>query len=198
MVLYGINEKIYSITNPTDYTVTLQVYANVDSSNRVWMPNFQFHYEYCQGTVAQNCNNWAWGTKTFDMNTGCNNYDNQGHSQTNMPGFYWRYNCNDASQCAPAVKPVTTTSYRAWNGKSTSTYSTVSSNIVGSDSLTTPYVIYEVQTPTTDPTISTSTSSYISMETSVNASSYSAPTSSSTLTNSGDNLLGQALIYQLL
>lgn len=73
MVLYGINEKIYSITNPTDYTVTLQVYANVDSSNRVWMPNFQFHYEYCQGTVAQNCNNWAWGTKTFDMNTGCNN-----------------------------------------------------------------------------------------------------------------------------
>lgn len=46
IVLYSLNTSPPTrlITDPTDYTVTFQVFANADSSGRVWMPNFQFHY----------------------------------------------------------------------------------------------------------------------------------------------------------
>jgi len=86
--LYGKNENTYLIDNPTDFTVTFQVYATLTDC-QWWLPNFQIQFEYLQGDAAQYWKTWTWGTSTFDLSTGCNNYDNQGHSQTDFPGYYW-------------------------------------------------------------------------------------------------------------
>nr|4UYR_A Chain A, Flocculation Protein Flo11 [Saccharomyces cerevisiae S288C] len=94
--LYGYNENTYLIDNPTDFTATFEVYATQDvNSCQVWMPNFQIQFEYLQGSAAQYASSWQWGTTSFDLSTGCNNYDNQGHSQTDFPGFYWNIDCDN-------------------------------------------------------------------------------------------------------
>ncbi|CCC70495.1 hypothetical protein NCAS_0F00110 [Naumovozyma castellii] len=89
--LYGANENTYLIDNPTNYTVTFQIYGdNEKDTNNTWIPNFQIQYEYLQGKAYAYADTWVWGTTSFDLMTGCNNYDNQGNSQTDFPGFYWR------------------------------------------------------------------------------------------------------------
>ena len=96
--LYGKNENTYLIDNPTDFTSTFQVYGNLKDC-KWWLPNFQIQFEYMQGDASQYWQTWTWGTSTFDLSTGCNNYDNQGHSQTDFPGFYWTVNLPE--QCHP-------------------------------------------------------------------------------------------------
>ncbi|GMM56039.1 Flo11 protein [Maudiozyma humilis] len=86
--LYGENEHTYLIDNPTDFSVSFEVYATLTGC-KYWMPNFQIQFEYLQGNAAQYWETWTWGTSTFDLISGCDNYDNQGHSQTDFPGFYW-------------------------------------------------------------------------------------------------------------
>lgn len=86
--LYGDNEHTYLIDNPTDFSVSFEVYATLTGC-KYWMPNFEIQFEYMQGKAAQYWDTWIWGTSTFDLLTGCDNYDNQGHSQTDFPGFYW-------------------------------------------------------------------------------------------------------------
>lgn len=97
--LYGHNENVYLIDDPTNYFATFRVYGVADStdSSKVWMPNFQIQYEYLQGSTATNAAGWTYGTTTFDLITGCNNYDNQGHSQTDSAGFYWSLHCSSGS-----------------------------------------------------------------------------------------------------
>ena len=86
--LYGKNENTYLIDNPTDFTTTFEIYATLTDC-QYWMSNFQIQFEYMQGDASQYWETWTWGTTTFDLGTGCTNYDNQGHSQTDFPGFYW-------------------------------------------------------------------------------------------------------------
>ena len=86
--LYGKNENTYLIDNPTDFTTTFEIYASLTDC-QYWMSNFQIQFEYMQGDASQYWETWTWGTTTFDLGTGCTNYDNQGHSQTDFPGFYW-------------------------------------------------------------------------------------------------------------
>ena len=105
--LYGKNENTYLIDNPTDFTVTFQVYATLTNC-QWWMPNFQIQFEYMQGDASQYWQTWIWGTSTFDLGTGCNNYDNQGHSQTDFPGYYWTFGL--PSECPSASSIVATSS----------------------------------------------------------------------------------------
>ncbi|CCF59304.1 hypothetical protein KAFR_0G02730 [Kazachstania africana CBS 2517] len=95
--LYGKNENTYLIDNPTDFTATFAVYASADDDGKVWMPNFQIQFEYLQGDAAQYWESWEWGSSTFDLMTGCDNYDNNGNSQTDFPDFYWVGECADAA-----------------------------------------------------------------------------------------------------
>ena len=112
VVLYGKNENTYLIDNPTDFTVTFQVYATL-SDCQWWLPNFQIQFEYLQGDAAQYWQTWTWGTSTFDLSTGCNNYDNQGHSQTDFPGYCWALGL--PSECGvdsnPSSSSISTSSY---------------------------------------------------------------------------------------
>lgn len=88
MPLYSMNEDIRVISSPTNFTTTFEVYASLQNCE-YWMPNFQIQFEYLEGSTYQYASTWKWGTTVFDLCTGCDNYDNQGHSQTDFPGFYW-------------------------------------------------------------------------------------------------------------
>ncbi|CCF57720.1 hypothetical protein KAFR_0D00730 [Kazachstania africana CBS 2517] len=97
IVLYGKNENTYLIDDPTHFTVTFEVYAEPSSDNPdiVWMPNFEIKYEYLQGDASQYSSTWEWGTATFTLITGCYDYDNQCRSETDFPGYFWSYQCDD-------------------------------------------------------------------------------------------------------
>ncbi|KAG0655080.1 hypothetical protein C6P45_003155 [Maudiozyma exigua] len=97
--LYGKNENTYLIDDPTDFTSTFKVYGNLKNGCQWWLPNFQIQFEYLQGEAAQYSSTWIWGTSSFDLSTGCNNYDSQGNSQTDFPGFYWTINL--PNECSP-------------------------------------------------------------------------------------------------
>ncbi|GMC40043.1 unnamed protein product [Saccharomyces cerevisiae] len=102
------DENTYLIDNPTDFTATFEVYATQDvNSCQVWMPNFQIQFEYLQGSAAEYACSWEWGTTSFYLSTGCDNYDNQGYSQTDFPGFYWNIDCDN--NCAPVPTPSSST-----------------------------------------------------------------------------------------
>ncbi|GMM57133.1 hypothetical protein DAKH74_037490 [Maudiozyma humilis] len=101
--LYGKNENTYLIDNPTDFTTTFEIYATLTDC-QYWMSNFQIQFEYMQGDASQYWETWTWGTTTFDLGTGCTNYDNQGHSQTDFPGFYWTIGL--PSECVPESNSV--------------------------------------------------------------------------------------------
>ncbi|CCD25300.1 uncharacterized protein NDAI_0E04830 [Naumovozyma dairenensis CBS 421] len=110
--LYGKNENTFLIDSPTNYTVTFQVYggAKKDECN-IWLPNFQIQYEYLQGDASKYQNTWKWGTTSFDLSTGCTNYDNQMNSQTDFPGFYWNMDCrNECGKSATLWRPSTVSS----------------------------------------------------------------------------------------
>lgn len=83
-----MNENIDVIPSPTNFTTTFEVYASLLNCE-YWMPNFQIQFEYLEGSTYQYASTWKWGTTVFDLCTGCDNYDNQRHSQTDFPGFYW-------------------------------------------------------------------------------------------------------------
>ena len=87
--LYGFNENTFLIDNPTDWRATFRVYGQPDSNDAsiVWMPSFQIQYEYCQGNTK--CSNWSYGATSFDLITGCNNYDNNKRSQTDAGSYFW-------------------------------------------------------------------------------------------------------------
>ncbi|CCK72863.1 uncharacterized protein KNAG_0M00100 [Huiozyma naganishii CBS 8797] len=94
--LHGKNEGVSGlITNPTDFKAEFQVYGKTSPTDecKVWLPSFQVNYEYLQGDAAQYSGDWKWGTSTFDLSVGCDNYDNQGHSQTNFPSVFWSKEC---------------------------------------------------------------------------------------------------------
>ena len=198
--LYGKNEKTYLISDPTDFTSTFQVYAYPSSDGcTVWMPNFQIQFEYLQGDAAQYWQTWQWGTTTFDLSTGCNNYDNQGHSQTDFPGFYWTYQCkgnNDGTCTKASSSSITTSSITTSSSTktSTTTSSTVKSSSTTSidfttsvDSHTSSSVadIYRSRTSTDVTTLAASTSPFSSF-TSSDSSSSSDVTSSTIQTTSVD------------
>ncbi|CAI4398911.1 AEL_collapsed_G0027930.mRNA.1.CDS.1 [Saccharomyces cerevisiae] len=123
--LYGYDENTYLIDNPTDFTATFEVYATQDvNSCQVWMPDFQIQFEYLQGSAAQYASSWKWGTTSFSLSTGCNNYDNQGHSQTDFPGFYW--NIDDF--VPPQLLSQSTTTSTSTSESSTTTSSTSESS----------------------------------------------------------------------
>ena len=122
--LYGKNENTYLIDNPTDFTTTFQVYATLKDC-QYWMPNFQIQFEYMQGDAAQYWQTWVWGTSTFDLGTGCTNYDNQGHSQTDFPGFYWVVGL--PSECVADSLPVSSIETTTSEVATTSTTSSSSS-----------------------------------------------------------------------
>ncbi|GMM56038.1 Bsc1 protein [Maudiozyma humilis] len=103
--LYGDNEHTYLIDNPTDFSVSFEVYATLTGC-KYWMPNFEIQFKYMQGKAAQYWDTWIWGTSTFDLLTGCDNYDNQGHSQTDFPGFYW--NVGLPPECIIDKDPIET------------------------------------------------------------------------------------------
>ncbi|CAI4320999.1 CPI_1c_G0008350.mRNA.1.CDS.1 [Saccharomyces cerevisiae] len=203
--LYGKNEETYLISDPTDFTSTFQVYAYPSSDGcTVWMPNFQIQFEYLQGDAAQYWQTWQWGTTTFDLSTGCNNYDNQGHSQTDFPGFYWTYQCkgNNDGTCTKASSSSITTSSSTTSSSTTSsstkTSATTSSTVKSSsttsidvttsvDSHTSSSVadIYRSRTSTDVTTLAASTSPFSSF-TSSDSSSSSDVTSSTIQTTSVD------------
>lgn len=124
--LFGYNEKTYLIDNPTDWTATFRVYGQADSNDPsiVWMPTFQIQYEYCQGSA--DCSDWSYGTTTFDLITGCNNYDNYKRSQTDAGSYFWPAQLSGETkypQSYPCEKPTSTLA----SSSSTSTSSTSSS-----------------------------------------------------------------------
>ncbi|CAI4999142.1 CGH_1_HP_G0106810.mRNA.1.CDS.1 [Saccharomyces cerevisiae] len=160
--LYGKNEKTYLISDPTDFTSTFQVYAYPSSDGcTVWMPNFQIQFEYLQGDAAQYWQTWQWGTTTFDLSTGCNNYDNQGHSQTDFPGFYWTYQCkgNNDGTCTKASSSSITTSSSTTSSSTTSSSTTSSSTTSSSTKTST----------TTSSTVKSSSTTSIDVTTSVDS-----------------------------
>ncbi|CAI7191059.1 CGH_1_collapsed_G0008370.mRNA.1.CDS.1 [Saccharomyces cerevisiae] len=160
--LYGKNEKTYLISDPTDFTSTFQVYAYPSSDGcTVWMPNFQIQFEYLQGDAAQYWQTWQWGTTTFDLSTGCNNYDNQGHSQTDFPGFYWTYQCkgNNDGTCTKASSSSITTSSSTTSSSTTSSTTTSSSTTSSSTKTST----------TTSSTVKSSSTTSIDFTTSVDS-----------------------------
>ncbi|CAI7188933.1 CGH_3_collapsed_G0008280.mRNA.1.CDS.1 [Saccharomyces cerevisiae] len=160
--LYGKNEKTYLISDPTDFTSTFQVYAYPSSDGcTVWMPNFQIQFEYLQGDAAQYWQTWQWGTTTFDLSTGCNNYDNQGHSQTDFPGFYWTYQCkgNNDGTCTKASSSSITTSSTTTSSSTTSSSTTSSSTTSSSTKTST----------TTSSTVKSSSTTSIDVTTSVDS-----------------------------
>lgn len=114
IVLYGKNENTYLIDNPTNFTATFAVYATFQNCRYI-MPNFQIQFEYMQGDAAQYWQTWEWGTSTFDLSTGCDNYDNQDHSQTDFPDFYWLLgtpqNCSEIwiTTSSSSILPVSST-----------------------------------------------------------------------------------------
>ncbi|GMC39775.1 unnamed protein product, partial [Saccharomyces cerevisiae] len=134
--LYGCNENTYLIDNPTDFTATFEVYATQDvNSCQVWMPNFQIQFEYLQGSAAQYASSWKWGTTSFDLSTGCNNYDNQGHSQTDFPGFYWNIDYdNNCGGTKSSTTTSTSTSESSTTTSSTSESSTTTSTTTSESS----------------------------------------------------------------
>ncbi|CAI5222591.1 BTE_HP_G0211070.mRNA.1.CDS.1 [Saccharomyces cerevisiae] len=177
--LYGKNEKTYLISDPTDFTSTFQVYAYPSSDGcTVWMPNFQIQFEYLQGDAAQYWQTWQWGTTTFDLSTGCNNYDNQGHSQTDFPGFYWTYQCkgNNDGTCTKASSSSITTS--SITTSSTTTSSTTTSSTTTSSSTT------SSSTTSSSTTSSSTTSSSTTSSSTTSSSTTSSSTKTSTTTSS--------------
>ena len=107
--LYGKNENTYLIDSPTDYRATFQVYGDTQRDEcNVWLPNFQIQYEYLQGDAWAYADTWVWGTTSFDLMTGCNNYDNQGNSQTDFPGYYWKIDCNEGCGKTPVQSSSST------------------------------------------------------------------------------------------
>ncbi|AJU74676.1 Bsc1p [Saccharomyces cerevisiae YJM969] len=177
--LYGKNEKTYLISDPTDFTSTFQVYAYPSSDGcTVWMPNFQIQFEYLQGDAAQYWQTWQWGTTTFDLSTGCNNYDNQGHSQTDFPGFYWTYQCkgNNDGTCTKASSSSITTS--SITTSSTTTSSTTTSSTTTSSSTT------SSSTTSSSTTSSSTTSSSTTSSSTTSSSTKTSTTTSSTVKSS--------------
>ncbi|AHY74968.1 Bsc1p [Saccharomyces cerevisiae YJM996] len=182
--LYGKNEKTYLISDPTDFTSTFQVYAYPSSDGcTVWMPNFQIQFEYLQGDAAQYWQTWQWGTTTFDLSTGCNNYDNQGHSQTDFPGFYWTYQCkgNNDGTCTKASSSSITTS--SITTSSTTTSSTTTSSTTTSSS-TTSSSTTSSSTTSSSTTSSSTTSSSTTSSSTTSSSTTSSSTKTSTTTSS--------------
>ncbi|KOG98907.1 Flo11p, partial [Saccharomyces eubayanus] len=150
--LYGVNEKTYIIDNPTDFTATFEVYATQGvNSCEVWMPNFQIQFDYLQGNAAQYASTWKWGTTSFDLSTGCNNYDNQGHSQTDFPGFYWNIDCDN--NCGGSKPSTTKCTKNHTPESSTSSPSTTSTTTSSTESSSTP-----AATPSTETSTSTTSS----------------------------------------
>ncbi|KAJ1539347.1 Bsc1p, partial [Saccharomyces cerevisiae] len=183
--LYGKNEKTYLISDPTDFTSTFQVYAYPSSDGcTVWMPNFQIQFEYLQGDAAQYWQTWQWGTTTFDLSTGCNNYDNQGHSQTDFPGFYWTYQCkgNNDGTCTKASSSSITTS--SITTSSTTTSSTTTSSTTTSSSTTSSSTTSSSTTSSSTTSSSTTSSSTTSSSTTSSSTTSSSTTSSSTTSSS--------------
>ncbi|QLG70967.1 hypothetical protein HG535_0A09170 [Zygotorulaspora mrakii] len=92
--LYGFNENVFLIQDPTDYTATFEVYGHpaVEDPCRVLMPSFQIQYEY-----HNRHGGWKWGKQTFDLMTGCN-ADNNGNSNADFPLSYWTNKC---ASCEP-------------------------------------------------------------------------------------------------
>nr|CAI6427938.1 AIF_HP1_G0008640.mRNA.1.CDS.1 [Saccharomyces cerevisiae] len=183
--LYGKNEKTYLISDPTDFTSTFQVYAYPSSDGcTVWMPNFQIQFEYLQGDAAQYWQTWQWGTTTFDLSTGCNNYDNQGHSQTDFPGFYWTYQCkgNNDGTCTKASSSSITTS--SITTSSTTTSSTTTSSTTTSSTTTSSSTTSSSTTSSSTTSSSTTSSSTTSSSTTSSSTTSSSTTSSSTTSSS--------------
>lgn len=103
ILLYGDGDISHVITSPTNFSVSFEVYADTPKDNcDVWLPDFKIQYEYLEGSAAKFSDTWVWGDSTFDLRTGCTIYDNNGNSQTDFPGFYWRFNCNE--DCIPNVE----------------------------------------------------------------------------------------------
>ncbi|CAI6420838.1 AKR_HP2_G0008830.mRNA.1.CDS.1 [Saccharomyces cerevisiae] len=182
--LYGKNEKTYLISDPTDFTSTFQVYAYPSSDGcTVWMPNFQIQFEYLQGDAAQYWQTWQWGTTTFDLSTGCNNYDNQGHSQTDFPGFYWTYQCkgNNDGTCTKASSSSITTSSSTTSSSTTSSSTTSSST---TSSSTTSSSTTSSSTTSSSTTSSSTTSSSTTSSSTTSSSTKTSTTTSSTVKSS--------------
>ncbi|CAI5020464.1 ATV_collapsed_G0008280.mRNA.1.CDS.1 [Saccharomyces cerevisiae] len=170
--LYGKNEKTYLISDPTDFTSTFQVYAYPSSDGcTVWMPNFQIQFEYLQGDAAQYWQTWQWGTTTFDLSTGCNNYDNQGHSQTDFPGFYWTYQCkgNNDGTCTKASSSSITTSSITTSSTTTSSTTTSSSTTSSSTTSSSTTSSSTKTSTTTSSTVKSSSTTSIDFTTSVDS-----------------------------
>ncbi|KAJ1055340.1 hypothetical protein FZC28_6537g777 [Saccharomyces cerevisiae] len=134
--LHSYNENTYLIDNPTDFTATFEVYATQDvNSCQVWMPDFQIQFEYLQDSAAQYASSWKWGTTSFNLSTGCNNYDNQGHSQTDFPGFYWNIDYdNNCGGTKSSTTTSTSTSESSTTTSSTSESSTTTSTTTSESS----------------------------------------------------------------
>jgi len=182
VVLYGKNENTYLIDNPTDFTVTFQVYATL-SDCQWWLPNFQIQFEYLQGDAAQYWQTWTWGTSTFDLSTGCNNYDNQGHSQTDFPGYCWALGL--PSECGvdsnPSSSSISTSSYSS-EVMSSSYTSEVMSSSYTSEVMSSSYSSEVMSSSHTSEIISSShISEVISSDSTQIISSYIALITSSTL-----------------
>ncbi|CAI4331732.1 AIF_collapsed_G0008680.mRNA.1.CDS.1 [Saccharomyces cerevisiae] len=194
--LYGKNEKTYLISDPTDFTSTFQVYAYPSSDGcTVWMPNFQIQFEYLQGDAAQYWQTWQWGTTTFDLSTGCNNYDNQGHSQTDFPGFYWTYQCkgNNDGTCtkassssittSPTTSPLTLPSSYYFSPTSPLYFSSTTSSTTTSSTTTSSSTTSSSTTSSSTTSSSTTSSSTTSSSTTSSSTTSSSTTSSSTKTS---------------
>ncbi|ODQ56707.1 hypothetical protein WICANDRAFT_71466, partial [Wickerhamomyces anomalus NRRL Y-366-8] len=113
-VLYSNNMKISRITNPGEWDATFTVTAS-NSNGRAWMPTgYQVQFDWCSaGVTSQSeCNRWKYA-KSYDYNTGCNNYNNYGQSQTDSSGYYWPINCgsgNNQDTTSTTSKTTSTTS----------------------------------------------------------------------------------------
>ncbi|CAI4418881.1 ASN_collapsed_G0027810.mRNA.1.CDS.1 [Saccharomyces cerevisiae] len=180
--LYGCNEEdTYLIDNPTDFTATFEVYATQDvNSCQVWMSDFQIQFEYLQDSAAEYACSWEWGATSFSLSTGCDNYDDQGHSQTDFPGFYWNIDCDN--NCAPVPTPSSSTTESSSAPVTSSTTESSSAPVPTPSSSTTESSSAPVPTPSSSTT--ESSSAPVPTPSSSTTESSSAPVTSSTTESS--------------
>ncbi|KAG0672168.1 hypothetical protein C6P43_002217, partial [Kluyveromyces marxianus] len=166
--LYGHNENTYLINNPTDWTATFRGSATCDST---WSGKYK--------------------ASSFDLITGCNNFDNNKRSQTDFPGYYWFKDHQQHNGVYPPsyacskqpTTPTTTTTTADKKTTSTTTTTTPDKKTTSTTTTTTPdkkTTSTTTTTPTTTPDKKTTTTTTLAPSQVTSTTTAKTPTTTTT------------------